>query len=101
MSHEENQKRFYEHLKAHPSAHRAAQAVVTKLEAKDPTAVAALKDLSVKAKSDASAANALRIIAVTAKFEHGGNIFAGGLPAVVKGAKGVLQLALTPAAWAL
>ncbi len=106
--HHDHQKRFYNHLRMHPGAHKAASAIARKLVAKDPTAVAALKDVASKASSDESAANALKIIAVTMKYEHpdfgsdsGGAMYAGGIPAVARSVGGIVKLALTPAAWVL
>ena len=104
MNHEQHQSRFYHHLKMHPGAHRAAVAFIRKLIAKDPTAIACLKDLVSRASHDASAANALRILAVTAKYEFPGHeaLFAGGVPGqVFHAGKNVLKLALSPAAWGI
>ncbi len=104
QEHHEHQKRFYQHLCKHPNAHLAAKSFAKKIAAKDPQAVAALKELAANAKTDEKAANALRIIAVTFKFEPPttGTMIAGGIPAeaghvVLK----TLKFALSPAAWAL
>lgn len=106
MDHVRAQRQFYKHLCMHPGAHRAARAFAHKISAKDPAAMAALKDLASRAAADESAANALRIIAVTMKFEKipvsAGPMMAGGVPAQVFHTTGkLLKLALSPAAWAL
>ena len=103
---EQHQRKFYNHLRMHPGAHKAASAIANKLVAKDPMAVQALKDVAAKAGSDESAANALKIIAVTMKYEHpdfgdSSPMMAGGLPAAASAVGKVIKLALTPAAWAL
>ena len=98
MNYEQAQKKFYQHLKMHPSAHKAAKTFAEKLAKKDPEAVAALKSLAERAGSDPAAANALRIISVTMKFEEPESIIAGGLPATAGKA---VKVALAPAAWVL
>lgn len=99
MNHEQKQARFYRHLRMHPKAHKAAVAFAKKIVAKDPAAIALLKELAAKSGTDESAANALRIIAVTVKYEFpdaDANIMAGGIASA--GGK-VLKLALSPIAW--
>lgn len=88
---------FYQHLKMHPGAHQAAKHFAAKLAAKDPAAVARLKQLAATATTDEASANALRIIAVTMKFEQPGTtMISGGIPG-----GHVIKLALSPLAWAL
>lgn len=101
MNHVHQQKRFYNHLCMHPGAHKAAKAFAQKIVNRDSDAIAALKELAAKAGHDESAANALRIVAITLKFEKptpSHPIMAGGLPQA--GGK-ILKIALTPAAWAV
>lgn len=93
------QRHFYKHLCMHPGAHKSAKAFAQKIVDRDSEAIAALKDLAARAGHDESAANALRIVAVTLKFEKptpSHPIMAGGLPQA--GGK-ILKIALTPAAW--
>lgn len=101
MSHVHAQQHFYKHLCMHPGAHKAAKAFAQKIVDRDPEAISALKQLAAKAGHDESSANALRIVAITLKFEKptpSHPIMAGGLP---QAAGRVLKVALTPAAWAV
>lgn len=100
--HERAQKKFYDHLRMHPNAYKSAQSFAQKLVNRDAEAIALLRALSSKAATDPKAANAVRILAVTMKFEKPtpsmGTIISGGLPAA--GGK-IIKAALTPAAWVL
>lgn len=103
------QKRFYGHLLMHPGAHKAAARFAKKVVAGDKDAIECLKDLASKASSDESAANALRVISVTIKYEHpnfkkpeGLTMLAGGLPGDLMGAAGkIVSLALAVPKWVL
>jgi hypothetical protein len=100
MSPDQAQKQMYEALKKRPGAYRAACSFAAKIEAKDPQALAALRDLAARAATDERAANSLRIIAVTIKYEHG-SMIAGALPHIATAGGKLIRLVLTPAAWTL
>lgn len=107
-------RRFYTHLRMHPSYYANAASVAKRLVAKDPSAETAVKDLLAKAGSGSlPAINALKAIGVVIHFEHmlppgsktgpyGVPMVSGGLlPAASSAVGKLLRFALSPVAWAL
>lgn len=98
MNHEHAQREFYEHLKKHPNAHLAAKSFARKIVARDPYAIRCLRDLAAKAQNDERSANALRIVAVTMKYEQPDSMIAGGIPQAIGK---VSKYAAAPISWVL
>lgn len=106
-----HQKRFYNHLRMHPSYYLAAQSVAKRLAAKDPQATADMKKILEQANAGSfSAINTAKAVGVVLKFEHmipGGGTgpyglsISGLLPAAGSAAGKFVRLVLSPAAWAL
>jgi hypothetical protein len=104
-----HQKRFYNHLRMHPSYYANACAVAKRLAANDPSAIEAMKAVLVKANlGDQSAINTAKAVGVVMKFEHMagskgpyGLSVSGLLPAAGSAAGKFVRLVLSPVAWAL
>lgn len=105
-------RRFYNHLRLHPSYYLAAKSVGKRVAAGDPAAKAAVQDLMTRAAAgDYAAINTCKAIGVVMKFEHMipkgtttgpyGLTVSGLLPAATSTAGKLLRFVLSPAAWAL